>query len=44
MDKIRQDILITVDNVIFTIINDKLQVLLVCRPIDPFKGVWTLPG
>ena len=40
---IEQNILISVDNVIFTIINDKLQVLLVSRPIDPFKGSWTLP-
>ena len=40
---IEQNILISIDNVIFTIINDKLQVLLVSRPIDPFKGSWTLP-
>ena len=44
MSDIKQDILITVDNVIFTIINDKLQVLLVSRPIEPFKWIWTLPG
>jgi len=44
MNNIKQDILITVDNVIFTIINEKLQVLLVSRPIEPFKDYWTLPG
>ena len=44
MHNIKQDILITVDNVIFTIINEKLQVLLVSRPIEPFKDLWTLPG
>ena len=44
MSEIKQDILITVDNVIFTIINEKLQVLLVSRPIEPFKDYWTLPG
>ena len=44
MHDIKQDILVTVDNVIFTIINGKLQVLLVSRPIDPFKDLWTLPG
>lgn len=41
---IKQDILITVDNVIFTIINDKLQVLLIQRSIEPFKDTWTIPG
>ena len=44
MHDIKQDILVTVDNVIFTIINEKLQVLLVSRPIEPFKDFWTLPG
>ena len=43
MHDIKQDILVTVDNVIFTIINEKLQVLLVSRPIEPFKDFWTLP-
>ncbi len=43
MHDIVQDILVTVDNVIFTIINEKLQVLLVSRPIEPFKWAWTLP-
>ena len=40
---IEQNILISIDNVIFTIINDKLQVLLVSRPMDPFKWSRTLP-
>ena len=44
MHDIKQDLLVTVDNVIFTIINEKLQVLLVSRPIEPFKDLWTLPG
>ncbi|WP_315838266.1 NUDIX hydrolase [Bradyrhizobium prioriisuperbiae] len=37
----------TVDVVIFTIINDRLQVLLVRRgddPSGPFPGAWVLPG
>ncbi len=44
MHDIKQNILVTVDNVIFTIINEKLQVLLVSRPIEPFKDFRTLPG
>ena len=44
MHNIKQNILVTVDNVIFTIINEKLQVLLVSRPIEPFKDFRTLPG
>lgn len=40
---VEQNILISVDNVIFTIINDKLQILLVSRPIEPFKWQWSLP-
>ena len=40
---IEQNILISIDNVIFTIINDKLQILLVSRPIDPFKWLRSLP-
>lgn len=37
----------TVDVVIFTVLKDKLQVLLVQRPsdaADPFPGRWALPG
>lgn len=42
-NEIKQRIIVSVDNVIFTIINNKLQVLLVSRPIDPFKGLRSLP-
>ncbi len=35
---------VTVDVVIFTLLNDELEVLLVQRPIPPFEGSWTLPG
>ena len=41
---IKQKILVTVDNVIFTIIKNKLQVLLIKRIIDPFKDQWAIPG
>lgn len=34
----------TADNVIFGFDGDALQVLLVERGIDPFKGSWALPG
>ncbi len=39
--------LTTVDVVIFTVLNDQLQVLLVKRPEDsaePFPNAWALPG
>lgn len=35
---------ITVDVVILTIKNDELQVLLVKRQNEPFKGKWAIPG
>jgi 8-oxo-dGTP diphosphatase len=35
---------LTVDAVIFQLIDDELQVLLLRRPSDPFKGSWALPG
>gem|GEM_PF-6668715 len=34
---IKQNILVTVDNVIFTIIENQVQVLLIKRNIEPFK-------
>ncbi|MES2945946.1 MAG: NUDIX domain-containing protein, partial [Pseudomonadota bacterium] len=37
----------TVDVVIFTVLNDRLQVLLVKRPDgpgEPFPNAWALPG
>ncbi len=40
---IKQHILVTVDNVIFTISESQLQVLLIKRDIDPFKGMWAIP-
>lgn len=41
---IKQNILLTVDSVVFTIINDKLQVLLIKRLVEPFKDSWAIPG
>lgn len=35
---------LTIDGVVFQLIDDKLCVLLIKRAIDPFKGAWTLPG
>ena len=43
LPKIIQHILVTVDNVIFTTVNDQLQVLLVKRGIAPFKDSRALP-
>lgn len=35
---------VTVDIIIFTIVEDDLKVLLVKRKIPPFKGMWAIPG
>jgi 8-oxo-dGTP diphosphatase len=35
---------VTVDLVIFTIAEDDLQVLLIRRGLEPFRGRWALPG
>lgn len=35
---------VTVDGVIFQVINDRLNVLLIQRANEPFKGDWALPG
>jgi 8-oxo-dGTP diphosphatase len=35
---------LTVDAVIFQLINNDLQVVLMERPNEPFKGSWALPG
>lgn len=35
---------LTVDAVIFHIANNSLEVLLIRRPNEPFKGKWALPG
>ena len=40
----KQDILVTVDWVIFSINNNKLQILLIKRLLEPFKDSWALPG
>ncbi len=36
--------ILTIDSVIFQVINDKLCVLLIKRDQEPFKGTWALPG
>lgn len=36
--------IITVDGVIFQLVNNKLTVLLIERAFEPFLGVWALPG
>ena len=40
---IKHKILVTVDNVIFTIIKDQLNVLLIKRLIEPYKDMWAIP-
>ncbi len=35
---------VTVDVVIFTVRDDELQLLLIERGVEPFKGAWALPG
>jgi len=40
----RQDFSLTVDMVIFTVVDDTLNVLLVKRKYEPFAGIWALPG
>jgi 8-oxo-dGTP diphosphatase len=35
---------VTVDGVLFQIVNEELTVLLIRRARDPFKGEWALPG
>ena len=35
---------LTVDIAVFTILEDRLQVLLIQRGEEPFKGCWALPG
>ncbi|MEF2175363.1 MAG: NUDIX domain-containing protein [Candidatus Absconditabacteria bacterium] len=39
-----QSIKLTVDTLIFTIMNGKLQILLIKRLIPPFENMWALPG
>ncbi len=40
----KQNILVTVDGVIFSIATGKLQILLIKRLLEPFKDSWALPG
>jgi 8-oxo-dGTP diphosphatase len=35
---------VTVDIIIFTVKNDDLKVLLIKRAVDPFNGMWAIPG
>ena len=35
---------VTVDVVIFTIVDDDFKVLLIQRDIEPYEGMWALPG
>lgn len=41
---IKQSILISVDNIVFSIVDQQLQVLLIKRLAEPFKGMRALPG
>jgi 8-oxo-dGTP diphosphatase len=41
---VEQKIIATVDVVLLTIIEDRLEVLLVKRAAEPFAGRWALPG
>ena len=36
--------MVTVDTLVFTIRNNQLQVLLIQRGQEPFKGLWAIPG
>ena len=40
----QQSIGVTVDLVLFTIVDDRLRVLAVTRGAEPFRGRWALPG
>jgi len=44
MGEVKQDILLTVDIVIFTIRDNELKVLLIKRKYPPYKGTWAIPG
>jgi 8-oxo-dGTP diphosphatase len=41
---IKQDILLTVDNIVFSISKNKLHILLIKRAIEPFKDARAIPG
>ena len=44
MAKKTQQVLVAVDNCIFTVAEGRLDVLLIQMKQDPFHGVWALPG
>ncbi len=41
---VKQHIRLTVDAVVFAVIDEQLKVLLVQRKHEPFKDMWALPG
>lgn len=41
---ITQNILVTVDILLFSVIDQKLKILLIKRRIAPFSGMWAIPG
>ena len=41
---VKQHIKLTVDAVVFSVIEEQLKVLLIQRKNEPFKGMWALPG
>lgn len=41
---VRQNIKVAVDAVVFGYKDKRLNVLLIKRDINPFKGSWALPG
>ncbi len=41
---INQHILLTVDGIIFTLHEGSLKILLIQRLIEPYRGMWALPG
>ncbi len=41
---VKQHILLAVDNIIFTIVKDKLHVVLIQRAAEPFMNAWAIPG
>ncbi len=44
MEYVYEAPILTVDSVIFQLINNELAVLLIERAAEPFKGEWALPG
>lgn len=42
--EISQRISVTVDILLFTILDNKLKILLIKRNIPPFEGMWAVPG